>query len=111
LGLGPNTQQGGHPNKLTARARQPSFKARLTAEDACWSAVTLSQWYGQAKKAAAITSGTAVWFHKGLPVLSPQRVMARDPQHKLTYTHFSASTSMPSQKRSWDGAFAAGRSK
>ena len=64
-------------------ARQPTLKARVTAEDTCWHAVTLSQWYGQGNKSVEISSGTAVWFHKGLPTVPLRWVLVRDPQQKL----------------------------
>ena len=65
-------------------ARQPSLKARLTDDDTCWRAVTLSQWYGQGNKAVEIASGTAVWFHKGLPTVPLRWVLVRDPHQELT---------------------------
>jgi hypothetical protein len=64
-------------------ARQPTLKAISTAKDTRWRAVTLSQWYGQGNKAVEITTGTAVWFHKGLPTVPLRWVLVRDPQRKL----------------------------
>jgi hypothetical protein len=64
-------------------ARQPTLKAISNAEATRWRAVTLSQWYGQGDKAVEITTGTAVWYHKGLATVPLRWVLVRDPQRKL----------------------------
>ena len=69
-------------------ARQPTLKAISTAQDTRWHAVTLSQWYGQGDKAVEIATGTAVWFHKGLPTVPLRWVLVRDPQRELASQAF-----------------------
>ena len=64
-------------------ARQPTLNTISTAKDTRWHAVTLSQWYGQGDKAVEIATGTAVWFHKGLPTVPLRWVLVRDPQREL----------------------------
>jgi hypothetical protein len=69
-------------------ARQPTLKAISTAKGTRWHAVTLSQWYGQGDKAVEIATGTAVWFHKGLPTVPLRWVLVRDPQRELASQAF-----------------------
>jgi hypothetical protein len=65
-------------------ARQPTLKAISASETTRWQAVKLSQWYGEGEKTVEIATGTAVWFHKGLPTVPLRWVLVRDPQRKLT---------------------------
>jgi hypothetical protein len=84
-------------------ARQPTLKAISTAEDTQWRAVTLSQWYGQGDKVVEIATGTAVWFHKGMPTVPLRWVLVRDPQDKLTPQAFLCTdeTAEPEQILAW----------
>ncbi len=45
-----------------------------------WQRETLQEWYGEKRRTVEITSGTAVWFHNGLPALPIRWVLIRDPQ-------------------------------
>mgnify|MGYP001791560211 CR=1 FL=1 len=40
-------------------------------------------WYDEAQRVIEIASGTAVWFHSGLPPLPIRWVIVRDPKHKF----------------------------
>lgn len=80
----PERVSGAPGRPLRKGTRQPSLKARLTAEDTLWRTVTLSQWYGQGNKVVEIASGIATWFHKGKPTVPLRWVLVRDPQQKLT---------------------------
>jgi len=84
-------------------ARQPTLKAISTAEDIGWRAVTLSQWYGQGDKAVEIATGTAVWYHKGLPAVPLRWVLVRDPQRELVPQAFLCTdeSAEPEQILAW----------
>ena len=65
--------------------------------------MSLSQWYGQGDKVVEIATGTAVWFHKGMPTVPLRWVLARDPQDKLTPQAFLCTdeTAEPEQILAW----------
>ena len=47
-----------------------------------WERVTVPGWYGEGPRAVELASGTAIWYHGGLPVLPIRWVVVRDPlQH------------------------------
>ena len=84
-------------------ARQPTLKAISTSQDTRWRTVTLSQWYGQGDKAVEITTGTAVWYHKGLATVPLRWVLVRDPQRKLEPQAFLCTdeSAEPAQILAW----------
>lgn len=43
----------------------------------------MSGWYGKGERELAITTGTAIWFHGGLPVIPLRWVLVRDPEGRL----------------------------
>lgn len=59
--------------------RLPKLTQRLTDAQTPWRRVTVQDWYGEAERAVDITSGTAVWYHGGLPVVPVRWVLVRDP--------------------------------
>lgn len=63
--------------------RQPSLTERLNDPATQWQQVCFSQWYGEENKAMEIASGTAVWYHSGMPVVPLRWVLVRDPEGKL----------------------------
>jgi hypothetical protein len=65
-------------------ARQPTLAQRLKDPNTAWQRVTV-QWYGGGKRAVALATGTAVWYHSGLPPVPIRWVLIRDPQG-----HFAA---------------------
>ncbi len=54
----------GRPKKKGQR--QPTLAQRLTDPATVWQALTV-RWYGARQRAIAVASGTAVWYHGGLP--------------------------------------------
>lgn len=80
-----------------APARQPHQKGRtrlkgkrlptlawvLKDSTTAWQRVTLAHWYGERRRTVEITSGTAVWYHGGLPVLPIRWVLIRDPKGRF----------------------------
>ncbi len=71
----------GRPRKRGARL--PSLEGVLADPRVCWCRVRVSEWYGRGERELEITTGTAVWFHGGLPVVPIRWVLVRDPQGKL----------------------------
>lgn len=58
--------------------RQPTLAQRLTDPATEWTAATVP-WYGGGTAAVEIATGTAVWYHAGLPPVALRWVLLRDP--------------------------------
>jgi hypothetical protein len=71
----------GRPRKKGARL--PTLEEVLADPKTCWCRVRVSEWYGRGERELEITTGTAVWYHAGLPVVPLRWVLARDPAGKL----------------------------
>ena len=59
--------------------RLPNLEQVLLNTDTQWSNVTLSHWYGESERQVEVTTGLAVWYHTGLPVVPIRWVLVRDP--------------------------------
>lgn len=59
--------------------RLPNLEQILLNTDTQWSNVTLSHWYGESERQVEVTTGLAVWYHTGLPVVPIRWVLVRDP--------------------------------
>ena len=58
----------------------PKLKTLLSNPATCWTRIFVSAWYGHVSgKALEITSGVALWYRPGTPVLSVRWVLVRDP--------------------------------
>lgn len=64
-------------------ARLPTLEQVLQDTRTCWQRVKVSQWYGRSERELEITTGTAVWYHAGLPVVPLRWVLVRDPAGEL----------------------------
>jgi hypothetical protein len=71
----------GRPRKKGERL--PSLEDVLADENTRWCRVHVSEWYGGGERELEIPTGTAVWFHGGLPVVPLRWVLVRDPEGKL----------------------------
>jgi hypothetical protein len=60
-------------------ARQPTPEARLHDPDTRWQKHTV-RWYGAEEREVELATGTAVWFHNGLPPVPVRWVLVRDPK-------------------------------
>lgn len=67
----------GRPRKKGAR--QPTLEARLTDPQTHWKTLTVA-WYGGQPRMVEAASGTAFWYHNGLPPAAVRWVLLRDPQ-------------------------------
>ena len=63
--------------------RLPNLEQILFDDDTQWSNITLSRWYGETERQVEITTGLAVWYHTGLPVVAIRWVLVRDPLGKF----------------------------
>jgi hypothetical protein len=48
-------------------SRWPTLAQRLADQDSAWRSVTVQGGYGRSERVLDILSGTAVWYHRGLP--------------------------------------------
>ena len=63
--------------------RLPKLKERLTAASTKWQEVEATWWYGRTEKRLEVATGTAVWYHSGMPVVPLRWVLVRDPKGDL----------------------------
>jgi DDE superfamily endonuclease len=62
--------------------RQPTLAERLDDPTTGWETVTV-RWYGGVIRQIELASGTAVWYHSGMPVVPIRWVLIRDPLGKF----------------------------
>jgi hypothetical protein len=67
----------GRPRKKGAR--QPTLAKRLADPATVWQRLSVA-WYGATTRTVELASGTAVWYHNGLPPVAIRWVLIRDPQ-------------------------------
>jgi hypothetical protein len=60
-------------------ARQPTLAQRLRDPTTVWQRVTV-RWYGGGRRDVELATGTAVWYHSGLPPVPIRWVLIRDPK-------------------------------
>jgi hypothetical protein len=59
--------------------RLPKLTEVLAHPATRWTRVWVSEWYGDESRVLAIVSGTAIWYHAGLPPAPIRWVLVRDP--------------------------------
>ena len=59
--------------------RRPKLNAVLANPKTVWTSVTLTDWYGGQTRNLEYVSGTAVWYHNGMPPAAIRWVLVRDP--------------------------------
>ncbi len=75
------TGQLGRPRKKGKRL--PTLAQIAADPKTVWQSQIVRYWYGELKRAIEITTGTAVWYHSGLPAVPIRWVMVRDPLNKF----------------------------
>jgi len=63
--------------------RLPTLARVLRDSKIVWKRVTLEHWYGERRRTVELTSGTAVWYHSGMPIVPIRWVLIRDPKGKF----------------------------
>jgi hypothetical protein len=71
----------GRPRKKGKRL--PTLAQVLQDPATRWQRIRVSQWYGRSERELEIATGTAVWYHAGLPVVPLRWVLVRDPAREL----------------------------
>ncbi len=64
-------------------ARLPTLAAVAADPATGWTPTVVAPWYGAGERAVEVVSGTAVWYHSGLPPVPLRWVLIRDPQGKF----------------------------
>ena len=64
-------------------ARLPTLEQVAANPQTRWQRQLVPYWYGELKRTIELTSGTAVWFHSGHPVVPLRWVIVRDPLGKF----------------------------
>ncbi len=62
--------------------RQPTLAKRLADPATVWQTSTVS-WYGGVTRSVEMATGTALWYHAGVPPVPIRWVLIRDPQGKF----------------------------
>jgi hypothetical protein len=57
----------------------PKLTQSLTDPATVWSTIVMPEWYGGKRCRLDVSSGTAIWYHSGLPPLPIRWVLVRDP--------------------------------
>jgi DDE superfamily endonuclease len=78
----PPRQPGAKGRPRKKGPRQPTLAARLADPTTVWQRCAVS-WYGGGLREVELASGTAVWYHAGLPVVPIRWVLIRDPRGKF----------------------------
>jgi hypothetical protein len=76
-----NPSQRGRPRKKGAR--QPTLATRVDDPTTVWTEHTVA-WYGRSTRTVRLATGTAVWFHYGLPPVTIRWVLITDPEGKFS---------------------------
>ena len=79
-------RQMGRPRKKGKRL--PTLQQVVEAPETEWQQVQVDNWYGQGPRGVEIATGTAVWYHTGLPVVPIRWVLVRDPRGKFDIQAF-----------------------
>jgi hypothetical protein len=67
----------------TKGARLPTLSEVLAATETPWRRVAVPGWYGEGERIVEVHSGTAVWWHAGMPVVPIRWVLLRDPLRRF----------------------------
>jgi hypothetical protein len=80
--LPPKKGAKGRPRLVGSRL--PSLQQVLTDPNTDWQRLLFTHWYrGETNREVEVTSGTAIWYHGGLPPLPIRWVLVRDPKGKF----------------------------
>jgi hypothetical protein len=74
----PPRQPGAKGRPRLKGKRQPTLAARVVDPATVWQRCAVG-WYGGGTREVELTSGVAVWYHSGLPVVPIRWVLIRDP--------------------------------
>jgi len=75
----PPRKQGQNGRPRLKGKRLPTLQQVAIDPDTTWQPIQLARWYSQLNRDIEIVSGTAVWYHSGMPVVPIRWVLVRDP--------------------------------
>ena len=75
----PKRRQGQRGRPPLKGRRLPTLSARLASRKTVWSSVVVSQWYNAQHRQLLVATGTALWYHAGIPPVPIRWVLVRDP--------------------------------
>lgn len=73
--------QSGRPRKKGQRLL--SLQERLDDPTTQWSEIVIPKWYNHGSKKMLVASGTAIWYHSGMPSLPIRWVLIKDPDGQI----------------------------
>lgn len=79
----PPRKKGAKGRPRLVGTRLPSLLQVVTNPNTVWPRLKFLNWYRETNRLIEITSGTAVWYHGGLPPLPIRWVLVRDPKGKF----------------------------
>jgi hypothetical protein len=79
----PPRKKGGKGRPRLVGTRLPSLQQVLINPRTVWQRMKFLHWYSETNRKVEVTSGTAVWYHGGLPPLPIRWVLVRDPRGKF----------------------------
>ncbi len=84
-------------------ARQPALREVLNNPATVWHPLTVAKWYSLTERAIELTTGTALWYHGGMPLVPLRWVLVRDPKGKLEPRAFLCTdrSATPEQILNW----------
>jgi len=78
----PARQAGKKGRPAVKGKRQPTLAKRLTDPQTVWQTCSVS-WYGGITRSVEMATGTALWYHAGVPPVPIRWVLIRDPEGKF----------------------------
>lgn len=78
----PQREAGKKGRPAVKGKRQPTLAKRLTDPQTVWQTCTVC-WYGGIIRPVELATGTALWYHPGVPPVPIRWVLIRDPQGKF----------------------------
>ena len=81
----------------------PKLAQRLVDPENHWTTIVLPEWYGGVRRTLDTLSGTAVWYHSGLPPAPIRWVLVRDPSGERQPQAFLSTdlTATPAEILGW----------
>jgi hypothetical protein len=77
-------RKAGQPGRPRVKGeRLPKLEERLDDPDTEWQEVEVTWWYGRSEKRLKVATGTAVWYHSGMPPVELRWVLVRDLEGDL----------------------------
>lgn len=78
----PRREAGKKGRPAVKGKRQPTLAKRLADPATAWQTSTVS-WYGGVTRSVEMATGTALWYHAGVPPVPIRWVLIRDPEGKF----------------------------